>query len=165
MMTNHRPNRRIELAKKDFGFAAAHMTVFSDSQKESLHGHNYRISLSIEIAENMKPIAFSELKNPLRKLCATWDEKLLLAEKCPHLKIQSRNPLRFSLCDKKYELPAEDVVLLPIDNVTCENLSQHLCDRYADQIAHLMNKEQILGFGLTVWESEGQGVTSWCRRV
>src|SRR4051812_15559013 len=104
----------IHIKKDALKFSSAHMTVFEDGTKEALHGHNYRVELQLEVT-GMVP--FFDIKKETKKLCDAWDEKLLLAEKCPFFKITSKSAeISFELCKKKYSIPADEVVLLPIEN-------------------------------------------------
>lgn len=152
----------IELSKEDFRFSAAHMTVFGKNSKESLHGHNYRIGANFTTRAPgvLETIPFDRFKQPIRELCASWHERVLIAEKCPYLAITSRAPFRFTLCGKSYELPDEDVVLLPIDNVSCESLCQHFLEELVKRLASFFNSQVLTGLAVTVWESPGQGVTA-----
>ena len=38
----------IDIAKEYFKFSAAHFLIFPDGSAERLHGHNYRVTVSIE---------------------------------------------------------------------------------------------------------------------
>jgi 6-pyruvoyltetrahydropterin/6-carboxytetrahydropterin synthase len=38
----------IEVAKDYFNFASAHFLIFSNGQREPLHGHNYQVSVVME---------------------------------------------------------------------------------------------------------------------
>ena len=37
----------IRLAKENMKFSAAHFTIFSASERERLHGHNFRVEVDI----------------------------------------------------------------------------------------------------------------------
>ena len=45
---NESTRLRLHIRKEALKFSAAHMTVFPDGTKESLHGHNYRTKALIE---------------------------------------------------------------------------------------------------------------------
>ena len=39
---------RISIAREQYKFSCAHMTVFADGTKERLHGHNYTVAIEID---------------------------------------------------------------------------------------------------------------------
>lgn len=114
--------------KEAYKFSAAHMTVFPDGTKESLHGHNYEVELKVTLRDPSfgKTLAFSSYKEILKKISSRWDEKLLLAQNNPFFKITGENEdsLSFELCGKKYTIPRNEIAMLACDNITTENLSQ-----------------------------------------
>lgn len=138
------------------------MTVFPDGTKEALHGHNYTTQLTVTLKDSSfeKTLPFSYFKTHLKKLCNQWDEKVLIAAKCPWIKIQSDTPreIELTLCGKRYVFPREDVELLPVQNVTAEALAQEFCRRLVSEIQVL---EQIKELSLTIEESPGQGGTAY----
>ena len=44
-----RMKHRIVIAREQYKFSCAHMTVFPDGTKERLHGHNYTIAVALEV--------------------------------------------------------------------------------------------------------------------
>jgi 6-pyruvoyltetrahydropterin/6-carboxytetrahydropterin synthase len=72
--------------KEAHKFSAAHYTIFSATDRERLHGHNY--SVSARIVAPMGPNGFSAdynvYKNRLKVLCDQLDEYMLLAGKSPY---------------------------------------------------------------------------------
>ncbi len=42
------PRTVIEITKEALHFAAAHFTLFSATERENLHGHNFYVALEIE---------------------------------------------------------------------------------------------------------------------
>jgi 6-pyruvoyltetrahydropterin/6-carboxytetrahydropterin synthase len=137
-------------------FSAAHMTVFPDGTKERLHGHNFNVSVALEL----KSTAFADLldmgilKRAIEKLCREWNERILVAERCPHLEIRSREPeVEIVLCGKRYVAPAEDVVFLPIDNVIVETLAEEIARR----LLPALPPGNIARIDVEVTEARGQG--------
>jgi 6-pyruvoyltetrahydropterin/6-carboxytetrahydropterin synthase len=146
----------IHIKKDALKFSAAHMTVFPDGTKESLHGHNYRVELKVEVAGTglKEMVPFSEIKRETKKLCDQWDEKLLLAEKCPFFKVLSKsNELSFELCKKKYLIPTDETLLLPLENITSEGLAQVFHEILSSKI----NKKGIKSLRVRIDEMTGQG--------
>ena len=61
----------LSCAKEDFKFSSAHF-VAHDGGREKLHGHNYRLSVSLtsgSIGEDGTVLDFAELKHVVRSLC------------------------------------------------------------------------------------------------
>ncbi len=156
----------IRIRKEALKFASSHMTVFADGTKESLHGHHYQPTVTIQFqdARFKKMIAFAEIKTGMKKIAALWDEKVLLATENPHFKItkQSKESIEFSLCKKKYLLPRDEVVLLKLDNITCEALAEAYSEFLEMELEDLFADKNILSVSVYIEESPGQGAgVSW----
>ena len=158
--------------RKDYlKFSAAHMTVFPDGSKESLHGHNYQVELTVELAAAAldSMLSYGMLKRALRRVCAAWDEQILLAGANPWLEVlpAAADEYAFRLCGKRYVLPADEVIVLNVDNITTENLAQVLFERFWAELssdASIDWRQRIVAVSLRVDESPGQGATlkvSW----
>src|SRR5450432_119687 len=84
-----RRRHRIFVAREQYKLSCAHMTVFPDGTKERLHGHNYQVSIAIEVADVSLSamVPFGPIKAALGELCALWKERTLIAADNPHLEI------------------------------------------------------------------------------
>ncbi len=160
---------RIHIRKEALKFSSAHMTVFPNGTKESLHGHNYTPELTVALKdvslEAMLP--FSEFKSAMKSLCALWDEKVFLAQRCPFLKIlkDQGGELEFTLCGKRYVLPRDEVVMLPTDNITTETLSEQFCLTLVGQLDLARKFLVVTELTVRVDEIPGQGASyAWVRR-
>ena len=150
---------RIEIAREQYKFSCAHMTVFADGSKERLHGHNYTIAVALEVSSialaDMVP--FSALKHALAELCAAWKEHVLLATKNPFYVMKSEAPeLEFTLCGERYVMPRGDALLLPLDNISVETLAAHVAELLAPKLA----APTALCLEVTIEESPGQGASA-----
>jgi len=151
---------RIVIAREQYKVSCAHMTVFPDGSKERLHGHNYMIALALDLdrADLAAMVPFVSLKRALADLCMAWKERVLIAERNPHLVILRDDvELEFTLCADRYVMPRGDALLLPIDNISVEALAAHVAELLRDQISTL--SPHILAFEATVSESPGQGAS------
>lgn len=141
------------------------MTVFPDGRKERLHGHNYYVSLEIELrdARFERLVEFAPIKARVAELCAEWKERTLLAERNPYFEVvrDTDDEIEFRLCGKRYVLPREDVLLLPIDNIAVEALSAHIARVLAERLAEVLRKDAVLGIEVTVTESAKQGASCY----
>jgi 6-pyruvoyltetrahydropterin/6-carboxytetrahydropterin synthase len=155
---------RIHLKRDRYKFACAHMTVFPDGSKERLHGHNYYVSLTIELRtiDFRSLIDFGPVKEALAELCAEWKEHTLLATENPHFEIlhQDDIEIEFTLCKQRYVLPRGDVLLLPIDNLAVEPLSKLACDRLLSSMHDHLPGSVVSALEVTIEENPGQGATT-----
>jgi 6-pyruvoyltetrahydropterin/6-carboxytetrahydropterin synthase len=157
-----RRRHRIFVAREQYKVSCAHMTVFPDGTKERLHGHNYQLSVALEVADvslaHMVP--FGPIKTALTELCALWKERTLLAADNPHFElVRDDDELEFRLCGARYVLPRGDALLLPIDNVAVEPLAAHVADLLVARLGAVLSDARVLGLEATVSESPGQGAS------
>lgn len=151
---------RITIARDQYKFSCAHMTVFPDGTKERLHGHNYTIAVALDVArvELASMVPFAAIKACLADLCAAWKEHVLIAARNPHLAIlRDDTELELTLCGQRYAMPREDALLLPIDNVSVEALAAHVAALLRERIAVLSPHVRTLE--VTVEEVPGQGAS------
>ena len=68
----------IEIAKEYLHFSAAHFTIFSATNRERLHGHNFFVAANITavVLDNGMCFNYCQLKDDLRELCSALDEYL-----------------------------------------------------------------------------------------
>ncbi len=140
------------------------MTVFPGGRKERLHGHNYYVSLTIELASIAfeRMVDFGPLKEALGALCNEWKEHVLLATENPYYKLlgESDDEIEFTLCEQRYVLPREDVLLLPIDNLAVEPLSKLACERLCVSMSAELDPATVHAIEVTIEENPGQGATT-----
>jgi len=140
------------------------MTVFPDGTKERLHGHNYFLALRLDLSDVSfaKLLPFGVIKKELGALCQEWKERTLLAVENPFYELVSDDgkEIEFRLCGARYVLPREDVLLLPVDNISVESLSFHLAQELAHRLAPIMG-EVVTGLELDVSEVPGQGASAY----
>ncbi len=151
---------RILIAREQYKFSCAHMTVFPDGTKERLHGHNYTIGVALDVARIDLPamIPFRQIKTLLGELCAAWKERVMIGERNPHLVIvRDDTEIEFRLCGDRYVMPRGDALLLPIDNISVEALAAHVAELLGARIAPLST--EILGIEVTISEHPGQGAS------
>jgi 6-pyruvoyltetrahydropterin/6-carboxytetrahydropterin synthase len=149
----------IVIAREQYKFSCAHMTVFPDGSKERLHGHNYTLAVAIEVDSVALDamIPFSSIKKALADLCAAWKERVLVAQHNPHLQIiRDDSELEFRLCGDRYVMPRSDALLLPIDNISVEALAAYVVHLLEPQI----RGPHVQRVVITVEESPGQGATA-----
>lgn len=155
----------IHLQKDAFKFSAAHMTVFPDGSKEALHGHNYSVRASFQLKSTsfQQMVPFSAIKALIQAQCDRWDEKILLPERCPNLNItpsESTEEIEFRLCGKHYIIPIDEVVLLSLENISLEALSDLYGEHLLKALRHTPGFSQILSLEIEIQETAGQSAST-----
>ena len=132
---------RINFAKDRQKFSAGHFTLFPDGEVERLHGHNYRVSVSLvgPKLERGLLFPFHRVKAAVQRLCDLWDKYVLLPGSSDWVTIhpvdaQYEVIVKTPSCHKFYSFPREDVVVLDCNNISCENLTALFADRLADDL-------------------------------
>jgi 6-pyruvoyltetrahydropterin/6-carboxytetrahydropterin synthase len=151
----------IHLAKEPFKFSVSHFTIFSPEHAERLHGHNYQVSVSISVQEVDAKIGlafdFNLIKPMIRKICDTMDERILIPEQSPYLKIEKQgSQVRVQFNKKQYEFPIEDSIFLPLVNVTTEELARYVGENLKMGMADLPGWKDIQ---VNIEETRGQSVS------
>jgi 6-pyruvoyltetrahydropterin/6-carboxytetrahydropterin synthase len=117
----------IDLAKEYFKFSSAHFLIFPDGSAERMHGHNYQVTAEIEAALTNHGLVldFKMAKPVVREMCDELDEHFLLPAEHPVLQhgVREDGVMEVRYLDRYYALPVEDVVVLPINNSSSENLA------------------------------------------
>ncbi len=121
----------LHINKQAHKFSAAHFTIFSATERERLHGHNYGVSARIvaEMGENGFSADYNVYKRSLQKLCDAHDEYLLLPAQSPWLEVVVRDDEYFvTFNGRTLRFPCDETLLLPIVNVTVEALAHYLLE-------------------------------------
>ncbi|MCB1050268.1 MAG: 6-carboxytetrahydropterin synthase [Acidobacteria bacterium] len=155
---------QVQFAKENQKFSAAHFTLFSDGEVERLHGHNYQVSVTLHgsgLTDGLL-FPFHEVKPQLKAFCDAWDERILLPTQSKWVRVESKDKqveihLKTDKHNKFYSFPLEDVVLLPIDNVSCENLVAHFAQLLAEWVLH--QALPVSRITVSISESLGQTVS------
>jgi len=156
----------IEIAKQYFHFSVAHFTVFSATNRERLHGHNFRLAISItgEVDDNGLCFDYAIYKELIQTICKKYDEYTLIAEQSPHLKIQEEGDF-YIVTHNNIPVPLlkTDTILLPIRNVTIEEMSHYLLEEVLDDHS-LVDQLKIHQFEMRVSSGPDQwGIARWER--
>lgn len=162
------PLATIEIAKEYLHFSAAHFTIFSATERERLHGHNWRLAVEItgEVDQNGLCFDYAIYKEILKKLCHQYDEYILIAADSPHLTIVEDEEF-YQVTHNRITQPLlkTDTILLPILNVTIECLAQYFLQLLTKDKAHLA-RLNIKGMRIKVSSGPNQwGVASWGERA
>ncbi len=154
---------RVDVAKEQFTFSAAHFITFAGDICERLHGHNYGVRVAVEgpLDANRYVVDFIALRDAVLQQTAALDHHVLLPERHAEIKIdvgETETTARFR--DRRWVFPNEDCVILPVVNTTAEEIAHVIAMRVRDQ-----TREQFgdrLDF-LEVGVDENQGQWGTCR--
>jgi 6-pyruvoyltetrahydropterin/6-carboxytetrahydropterin synthase len=152
----------VRLRKEGFKFSCSHFTIFGPKSAERLHGHNYYVGVSCKVPDISKELGlafdFNDLKPLIKKVCDSLDETILIPEESPHLEIAAqKTSVKVNFSSKEYVFPKEDVTLLPLVNITSEELARFIAYSLIGQIKQ--RKIEITELAVTVKETQGQSVT------
>lgn len=119
----------IVLAKEEMKFSAGHFTIFGPGSRENLHGHNFTIEVELEgvVNETEGMLAdYDAYKKRIIEQCSNWNETFLLPDRSPYLAVSTDKDgnvtARFG--DEVLQFLARDVTILPVANVSVEELSR-----------------------------------------
>lgn len=160
----------IDLAKENFKFSAAHFLIFPDGSAERLHGHNYRVFVEIEAGLSVHGLVldFKMVKPVVRELCDELDEHWLVPGEHPVLRHGEREDgcVEVRYLERYYAAPREDVIVLPINNTSSENLASWFGRELLRRLAVRFPDVEVSGLRLAVEETSGQrGVYHFERSV
>ena len=86
-----RGDYRVSVTKDYLVFSSAHFITFAGHRCEGLHGHNYRVRVTIEGALNEEAwfvFDFVELKGIMKRLCDQIDHLVLLPLESDRIKVE-----------------------------------------------------------------------------
>jgi 6-pyruvoyltetrahydropterin/6-carboxytetrahydropterin synthase len=158
----------IAVAKQDFKFSAAHFLIFPDGSAERLHGHNYRVfvELRADLSQHGLVIDFKMIKPIVREIVGRLDEHWIIPGEHPVLTADQRSDgvweVRYE--GRYYAAPEEDVLILPINNTSSENLAGWIGRVLRDELSKRFPDVELSWLRLAVEETSGQhGVYEFTR--
>ena len=157
----------ITIDKEDIKFSCGHFTVFSATERERVHGHNFGVECSVEcvVGDNGMAMDYQIIKSLLRQICSEWDERMLIPTKSKYLKVvRDGNNIGVIFNGQRVlEVMEEEVQCLPIRNITGEELSDYLTRYLEGALSQYIESGDILNISVSVSSSKGQSVTSSVR--
>jgi 6-pyruvoyltetrahydropterin/6-carboxytetrahydropterin synthase len=152
----------IELCKDYLKFSAGHFTIFSATERERLHGHNYTVSVLLTASIKGEGLKFDyrNYKKKIYSLCSQLDEIFLLPGLSSHLKIVEKNDyIDVYFNNEKIPFLKKDVLILPLKNITLEELSYWFIQGLISDTKTLIT-DCIEGIVVKVYSSPGQSASS-----
>lgn len=154
---------RVSVARDDLVFSSAHFITYAGHRCEGLHGHNYRVRVTVD--GQLDPtdklvFDFLELKRIMRRLCGEIDHLVLLPLESARIRvIDEGETVRVSVDEApRYVFPRRDCALLPVPNTTVEMLAELLAGRLQRELAAL-GIGGLTAIEMEVEENFGQSAT------
>lgn len=150
----------ISVHKDYLKFSAAHFLIFPDGSAERLHGHNYKVyfELQTKLDPHGLVVNFKEIKPLIRGLCDHLDEHVLIPGQHPVLTVQpsgsGHQEIRYR--ERRYLIPADEVIVLPIGNSSAENLATWFGRELRQRMAASWPKLRVHRMSVSVEETPGQ---------
>ncbi len=150
--------------KEAHKFSAAHFTIFSATERERLHGHNYSVSARIvaPMGHNGFSADYNVYKRRIAALCEQFDEYMLVAGQSPYQELSEvGDELHLTFHDKTLKFPLDETIVLPVVNVTVEELAHYLLGRLLESSVGEPLVEVELGVssgpgqtGAAIWQAD-----------
>ncbi len=121
----------IRVDDRKLKFSAAHFVKGTD-YCESLHGHNYQVSITVsgELDALGMVLDFRIVKKQIEEVCDTLDHMILLPGNSDVIRISSgTDETEVNIDEKRYIFPSEDCLILPVEATTAELLAEHIASR------------------------------------
>lgn len=153
----------VSVSKDYLVFSAAHFITFRGHTCESLHGHNYRLGVTVEGPiddECLFVVDFAILKRAVRRYVDLMDHRVLLPTLNPKLTFRTEGSATLVdyFGEPTYRFPTRDCALLPVRNTTAEMLAEWVGESVMRDLA--AEGATITALTLEVEESFGQSA-SW----
>jgi 6-pyruvoyltetrahydropterin/6-carboxytetrahydropterin synthase len=151
---------RVHICKDNLIFASGHFVSYDGDKVEPLHGHNYRLSVTVEgpVDENHYVFNFVTLKRLMKRVADELDHRMLLPRDNALIEVQPQDDggVIVRTQGRWYRFPQEDVVILPLPNTTVEMLARHVCGRLRAELATRPDAAHLSAIEVAVEETFGQ---------
>jgi len=155
----------VRVASPGLHFNAAHFVIFGPDSCESIHGHDFRVSATIEgdLSPTGWVVDFVVLESALAQIIREFDHTLLVPGESPWLQVVNDGTsieLRAGL--RSWRFPSGDCRMIPIPNVTTELLARYIGVCLREKL-HAELGHGVAGLkAMTIELSESEGCTaSW----
>jgi 6-pyruvoyltetrahydropterin/6-carboxytetrahydropterin synthase len=123
---------KVRVRKDHLVFCSGHFISYEGDKCERLHGHNYRTAVEVEgpLDANRYVFDFIALKRHTKDITDGLDHRMMLPTKNPHIRVTAEGAsIRVCYREREWRFPADDCVLLPIENTTAELLARYIGER------------------------------------
>lgn len=151
----------IELEKESMTFNAGHTTIFSATNREPLHGHYYQVAVLVDawVSENGMKFDYRYYKARVTALCQQLNQTFLMPTQSPYLTMSEDDEYYFFKFNHKV-MPflKEDVTLMPLTNITIEELSRWFVEQLTSNPQEL-NDLAVERIVVKVYSAPGQSAS------
>lgn len=158
----------VELQKESMQFSAGHTTIFSATEREPLHGHHYGVYLALTtwVEDNGLTFDYRYYKKRIHSLCQHLNQTFLMPENSPFLTCkEDETYFYFTFNGKTMPFLKEDVTLMPLSNITVEELSRWFVNELVKDTEEL-SRHRIERIVVKVFSAPGQSAShSWAREA
>lgn len=154
----------VEIHKEELKFSAGHFMLLSADQRESMHGHDYQIHVTFDTLIKNNGMAFDcrFYEQKIKKICQSLDYHFILPNQSEYLRIEDAED-KWIVYFGQQAIPflKQDTIILPICNVTLEELSYWFLQQLTEDEATL-RLHHIQKITLKVSNGRGEfGATCW----
>ncbi|MFI4962324.1 MAG: 6-carboxytetrahydropterin synthase [Legionellales bacterium] len=157
----------VELQKESMKFSAGHTTIFSATDREPLHGHMYTVYLALTtwVEDNGMTFDYRYYKERIHTLCRHVNQTFLMPQFSPFLEYaEDETYYYFTFNQKKIPFLKEDVTLMPLSNITVEELSGWFVKELIKEKEELEN-HRIEKIVVKIFSAPGQSAShEWFKR-
>jgi 6-pyruvoyltetrahydropterin/6-carboxytetrahydropterin synthase len=125
----------IRVGGQSLGFSASHFITLGPGQCETLHGHDYGVSVKITgpLGDECFIVDFVAVRQLVERLIAPLDHRLLLPAQHRTMRVsQGEREVEVTFGERRWIVPRVDCVVLPLANITAEELARHLGEQIRD---------------------------------
>ena len=154
------PVSQVTVAKESLGFSAAHFLTLPGHMCERLHGHNYRVAVTVEGSVDTRSgfvVDFADLKRVVREVIEPLDHRLLVPTANISLRIREDGD-RLVVDYTRPEwltLPREQACLVPVQQTTAELLADWMAEQVWSALTETGGR-RLTRLVLELEESTGQ---------
>lgn len=129
----------VSVAKESLGFSAAHFLTLPGHVCERLHGHNYRVAVTVEgdvDPETGFVVDFAVIKRAVRALIEPLDHRLLLPARNRRLNIydDGEQTIVDYVLPEWLVVPTAHTCRVPVAHTTAEQLAAWLADELWERL-------------------------------
>ena len=145
-------------------FNAAHFITFNQTC-ENLHGHNFHVRIQAwgDNNDDAFVIDFVQLNRLAAGICLELNDKVLLPGRSEEVSVQQiEGQVEVASYGKRFSLPTENCLILPLANTTAEMLAWYLMERLVPMLEQHAALTHVQVLEVAVEEADQQwGI---CRR-
>ena len=151
------------VTKDSLVFSAAHFITFNGNVCERLHGHNWRVDVSVQgdLDENGYVFDFIALRDATQAIVNQLDHRVLLPDSHSMISVQQDAANREVIArfeDRRWVFPEQDCYILPVANTTAELIAEWFGRRLIDQLK-LADLPGVKSISVSIEENFGQWAT------